>query len=179
MAVLGIVVQEAGTRTDIRRRLTERFGAARFSPSTVYNSLPSLVADGRLRLVSGTSPDYDRYEALPAGIDEIREWLRRPDLPAIQPDALDGILAFAEPEDMPRIVRIIRKDQADSVATADLAHAALLTHKRLLRQAGTTTWRDRVRTAELEHEARRWVDRVKQMRLLADSLALIDTSSGE
>jgi len=176
MAVLGLVVQEPGTVADIYRRLTDRFGAAGFPRNSVHKNLPSLARDGHVRLVE------DRYEARPEGVAEIREWLRRPSLPAI-PDTLEGILAFVEREDLPAVLHMVREDERASRAACDLAHGGVLTHKRLLRRlpGGKATWRERVWMVELEYQAKRWLNRTEELALLGDKLEYLlkDTATGE
>jgi len=170
MAVLGLVVQEPGTVADIGRRLAVRFGSAGFPRSSVHKNLPSLAKDGRVCLVEpGATPKLDRYEASTQGVAEVREWLRRPSLPAI-PDVLDGLLAFAEPEDLPAVLSTIREDEQASRAECDLAHGRVLTHKRLLRRMGAVSWRERLCMLGLEHQAKRWGDRAEELALLGDKL---------
>jgi hypothetical protein len=117
--------------------LEGRFGSAQFSHATAYHALKRLAKQGLIRPVdaassSPTQPaasaDADAvelpataYEATPAGIAHFRRWLRASTATPPVREELQAKIAFCGPEDLPRMVEIVREAElACAVQLEDL-----------------------------------------------------------
>jgi DNA-binding PadR family transcriptional regulator len=139
-AVLGLVIEQPGNSYQLEQRLERRFGSAQFSHATAYHALKRLAKQGLIQPVgewspaappsppNQSSPPTQRgeaaeppataYEATPAGIAHFRRWLRSSTaMPPVR-EELQAKIAFCGPEDLPRMVEIVRE--------AELACAAQL-----------------------------------------------------
>jgi len=108
MAILGLVIERPDeTVSKIATLFTERFHYARFSPSTVYNTLPRLADHGSAQRTYVAQPGQkpsaeDRYEATERGVDAFREWVRDFAMePTPMRDAFYCRMEFAELGDFP------------------------------------------------------------------------------
>ena len=134
-AVLGLVIELPGNSYQLEQRLEGRFGSAQFSHATAYHALQRLAKQGLIRPIEDSSPavqsaasaDADAdvaelpataYEATPAGIAHFRRWLRASTATPPLREELQAKIAFCGPEDLPRMVEIVRE--------AELACAAQL-----------------------------------------------------
>jgi DNA-binding PadR family transcriptional regulator len=138
-AVLGLVIELPGNSYQLEQRLEARFGSSRFSHATAYHALKRLSKQGLIRPIEDSSPgaqsaasadadadvDVDvadlpatAYEATPAGIAHFRRWLRASTATPPVREELQAKIAFCGPEDLPRMVAIVRE--------AELACAAQL-----------------------------------------------------
>jgi DNA-binding PadR family transcriptional regulator len=134
-AVLGLVIELPGNSYQLEQRLEGRFGSAQFSHATAYHALKRLAKQGLIRPIEDSSPavqspasaDADAdvaelpataYEATPAGIAHFRRWLRASTATPPLREELQAKIAFCGPEDLPRMVEIVRE--------AELACAAQL-----------------------------------------------------
>jgi len=134
-AVLGLVIELPGNSYQLEQRLEGRFGSAQFSHATAYHALKRLAKQGLIRPIedsreaaqSAASADADAevtelpataYEATPAGIAHFRRWLRASTATPPLREELQAKIAFCGPEDLPRMVEIVRE--------AELACAAQL-----------------------------------------------------
>jgi DNA-binding PadR family transcriptional regulator len=146
-AVLGLVIELPGNSYQLEQRLEARFGSAQFSHATAYHALKRLSKQGLIRPIEDSSPpplsaapplsalaaqsaasanpDTDvadlpatAYEATPAGIAHFRRWLRASTATPPVREELQAKIAFCGPEDLPRMVAIVRE--------AELACAAQL-----------------------------------------------------
>ena len=135
-AVLGLVIEQPGNSYQLERRLERRFGSAQFSHATAYHALKRLAKQGLIRPVEDTSPaapssaggrsdaaelPATAYEATPAGIAHFRRWLRSATaMPPVR-EELQAKIAFCGPEDLPRMVEIVREaEMACSTQLKDL-----------------------------------------------------------
>jgi hypothetical protein len=134
-AVLGLVIEQPGNSYQLEQRLEARFGSAQFSHATAYHALKRLSKQGLISPIEDSSPaaqsaasanpDADvadlpatAYEATPAGIVHFRRWLRASTATPPVREELQAKIAFCGPEDLPRMVEIVRE--------AELACAAQL-----------------------------------------------------
>jgi len=132
-AVLGLVIELPGNSYQLEQRLEARFGSAQFSHATAYHALKRLSKQGLISPIEDPGPaaqspasaDADvadlpatAYEATPAGIAHFRRWLRASTATPPVREELQAKIAFCGPEDLPRMVAIVRE--------AELACAAQL-----------------------------------------------------
>jgi DNA-binding PadR family transcriptional regulator len=135
-AVLGLVIEQPGNSYQLEQRLERRFGSAQFSHATAYHALKRLAKQGLIRPIEDTSPTAPSsaggsgdaaelpatfYEATPAGIAHFRRWLRSSTaMPPVR-EELQAKIAFCGPEDLPRMVEIVREaEMACSTQLKDL-----------------------------------------------------------
>jgi DNA-binding PadR family transcriptional regulator len=116
-AVLGLVIERPGYGYELIQRLEQRIEGWRPSETAVYPALRSLRAEGMIRAREATA-DGDVvsahrgvvwYEATEIGRDEFRAWVRAPTDIAPQRDPFWLKVAFASPEDLPRLVELARE----------------------------------------------------------------------
>jgi Transcriptional regulator PadR-like family len=132
-AVLGLVIELPGNSYQLERRLEGRFGSAQFGHATAYHALKRLTKQGLIRPVQDASPPAESadgagaevvelpgtvYEATPAGMAHFKHWLRASTATPPVREELQAKIAFCGPEDLPRMVEIVRE--------AELACAAQL-----------------------------------------------------
>ena len=160
MMVLGLVIQQPDTVAGVGRRLADQFASARFPRSSAHNNLPSLAAKGYVRLVAKGPPDepsLDRYEATPAGVELLRGWLRRVELPPAIRDGLQCKLEFLERRDLATLIQIVRGEEDAYTSACDTARARVLQEQRLRRARGKPRdWRLRLRGIQSKDEANLW-----------------------
>ncbi len=129
MAILGLVIEcPDETVSTIASLFAERFHYARFSPSTVYNTLPRLADHGRTQRTYVAQPGEkpsaeDRYEATEGGVDAFREWVRDFAMePTPMRDPFYCRMEFAELGDFPlmdeSLERELKMCQEECVATS-------------------------------------------------------------
>jgi len=116
-AVLGLVIERPGYGYELIQRLEQRIEGWRPSETAVYPALRSLRADGMIRAreatAGGAVASAHRgvvwYEATDLGRDEFRAWVRAPTDLAPQRDPFWLKVAFASPDDLPRLVELARE----------------------------------------------------------------------
>ncbi len=153
MAVLGLVIERPNqTGGWYRGAVAQRFPRARFSPSAAHQALNRLLLrdDGplirRTRAVGARSPSAAeheqvdggdatvvrgrsaeaRYKATPAGYEAFRAWMFQPptSLPVVR-QALYGRIGLARLEDLPRLIRVVREEEAIATHLYEEANAEL------------------------------------------------------
>jgi DNA-binding PadR family transcriptional regulator len=109
-AVLGLVIEQPDSASQLGRRLVERFRSAQFTRSTGHNALTRLARQGLVRVVAEdcASGEEERYEATPQGLEHFRTWLQSSSTaaPALR-EELQAKVAFCAPEDLPRVIDAI------------------------------------------------------------------------
>ena len=118
--MLGLVIERPGNSYQLERRLEGRFGSAQFGHATAYHALKRLTKQGLIRPVgdgdeaaalaraeAGDLP-ATAYEATPAGITHFRRWLRASTATPPVREELQAKIAFCGPEDLPRMIEIVR-----------------------------------------------------------------------
>ncbi len=115
-AVLGLVIERPGYGYELIQRLGDRIEGWRPSETAVYPALKSLRAEGMIRardVVAGGSGSAHRgvvwYEATDVGRDEFSDWMHAPNDLVPQRDPFWLKVAFARPDDLPRLVELARE----------------------------------------------------------------------
>lgn len=119
MAVLGLVIEQPNdTVSHIGQCLGRRFHRARFARSTAHSALPRLAHLGRVRrthLEQGNDRSLDRYEATAEGVAAFQAWMF--EAPGARPalrEAMYGRIELCRPEDLPRLIKMARREEAVS-----------------------------------------------------------------
>jgi hypothetical protein len=173
MAVLGIVIEQPNdTVSHIGRCLGERFTRARFARSTAHSSLPRLAHSGRVRrthLERGNDRSLDRYEATAVGIETFHTWMF--ELPRAIPalrEAMYGRIEFCRPEDLPRLIKMVRQEEA--VSDDMYKEAAWRLRRQRLKQTGPTDDARKIREVLLYADPLHWSARAERYALIAERL---------
>jgi DNA-binding PadR family transcriptional regulator len=173
-AVLGLVIEQPDSASQLGRRLVERFRSAQFTRSTGHNALARLARQGLVRVVSddgatGEAEHEERYEATPQGVAHFSAWLRSSSTaaPALR-EELQAKIAFCEPDDLPRQIEAICAEEracASMFAAAQgrISAAELLAPRRV---TGAQRWSELARQAVLRDEAAMWGMRFKRLERL-------------
>jgi DNA-binding PadR family transcriptional regulator len=158
MMVLGLVIQQTDTVAGVARRLADQFASARFPPSSAYNGLPALAAQGHVRLVEeGAESSLNVYEGTSKGIKHLRRWLRSTSLPPTVRDALQGKLEFIEREDLVGLIGIVREEEKAHTSACNIAQAQVLQEQRSrLVKRKSWDWRTRLRHIQRKDEVMLW-----------------------
>jgi len=121
--VLGLVIDQPDTPSDLERRLAESYPAARFAGSAAHNAIERLERAGFVGLVDG-SPG--RYAATPKGISRFRKWrLTPPSTPPPQREAVHGMIRHSRPEDLPRLIESVAREEQAFARDYAKAHSLL------------------------------------------------------
>jgi DNA-binding PadR family transcriptional regulator len=117
-AVLGLVIEKPGYGYELIQRLGERIEGWRPSYSSVYPALHLLRRQDLIRAreaSAGGEGSAHRsvvwYEATDAGRSQFRAWMVAPTVPAPLRDELQVKIAFADVEDLPRLVELTREQE--------------------------------------------------------------------
>jgi DNA-binding PadR family transcriptional regulator len=181
-AVLGLVIERPGNSYQLERRLEGRFGSAQFGHATAYHALKRLTKQGLIRPVGDSSPSADpsagvvaeatelpatTYEATPEGAAHFKNWLRASTATPPVREELQAKIAFCGPEDLPRMVEIVRE--------AELACAAQLEdlNERMRRQRrleGDEPWRRLMGMIVTAGDVAWWDSRIKWLQALRQYL---------
>jgi DNA-binding PadR family transcriptional regulator len=180
MMVLGLVVQEPDSVAGVARRLADQFASARFPKTSAHNNLPSLARDGYVRLVRrGEKASLDRYEATVKGVELLRGWLRRTELPPAIRDVVQCKLELLQREDLAALVEIMREEEDAYTSAHDIAHSRMLREQRSRRaRGGPGDWQTRLRAVQTKDEANLWGLMSQRLERLREELeALLDEIS--
>jgi hypothetical protein len=181
-AVLGLVIEQPGNSYQLERRLDGRFGSAQFGHATAYHALKRLTKQGLIRPIEDSSPPTDSsggadaetsefsattYEATQAGVAHFKHWLRASSATPPVREELQAKIAFCGPEDLPRMVEIVRE--------AELACAAQLEdlNERMRRQRrleGDDPWRRLMGMIVTAGDVAWWDSRIKWLQALRQYL---------
>lgn len=168
-AILGLFVAEPSTCQNIKTRLRSEYPTAKWSPSIVNITIPALVKQGLIVMLSeGSKPSEHFYKATEKGIDEFARWLTET-LPGPAPlrDSFLVWLANSTEESLPRMLTIARKQEI--AAEAELLKAQQrLNNERSLGGLDPAEWSGRARYTVLSLMVLTWNFRVefaKSMRL--------------
>ncbi len=184
-AVLGLVIEQPDSASQLGRRLVERFRSAQFTRSTGHNALARLARQGLVRVVAdgGAPGEEERYEATPQGVAHFSTWLRSSSTaaPALR-EELQAKIAFCAPEDLPRLVEAICAEEracASMFAAAQgrLSAAELLAPRG--RATGARRWSELARQAVLRDEAAMWGMRFKRLERLRARLEEMGAEVGD
>ncbi len=181
-AVLGLVIELPGNSYQLERRLEGRFGSAQFGHATAYHALKRLTKQGLIRPVEDPSPPAGSsagagtgtaelpgttYEVTPEGVAYFRHWLRASSATPPVREELQAKIAFCGPEDLPRMIEIVRE--------AELACAAQLEdlNERMRRQRrleGDDPWRRLMGMIVTAGDVAWWDSRIKWLQALRQYL---------
>jgi DNA-binding PadR family transcriptional regulator len=176
MMVLGVVVQQSDTVTEIGRRLKEQFAIAGFANGAAHNNLPSLADEGYVRLVRPGppgEPTQDFYEATQAGREHLSEWLRTTSASVLVRDILQCKLTLAgDRDDLDPLLQFVRSLEGIFTGMCDLAHARVLRDQRSRRASAKKPqdWRKRLRSIQTKDEANLWNLMSERLSHLGDDL---------
>ena len=181
MAVLGIVIEQPNdTVSHIGHCLGQRFTRSRFARSTAHSSLPRLAHSGRVRrthLEGGNDRSLDRYEATAEGIEAFRAWMF--DLPSAKPalrEAMYGRIELCRLEDLPRLIAMVRREEA--VSDDLYREAALRLRRQRLKNPDASDYARRIREVLLYADPMHWSARSERYALIAERLEEIAREAG-
>jgi DNA-binding PadR family transcriptional regulator len=148
-AVLGLVIELPGNSYQLERRLEGRFGSAQFGHATAYHALKRLAKQGLIRPVDESSAlagarmeagelPSTAYEATEAGITHFRRWLRASTATPPLREELQAKIAFCGPEDLPRMIEIVREAELACAAQLEDLNERMRRERRL---QGDDQWR--------------------------------------
>jgi DNA-binding PadR family transcriptional regulator len=170
-AVLGLVIEQPDSASQLGRRLVERFRSAQFTRSTGHNALSRLAREGLVRVVADGDAcgGEERYEVTPRGVEHFRAWLRSSSTaaPALR-EELQAKVAFCAPDDLPGVIDAICAEEracASMFAAAQgrLSAAELVAPKLA---TGAERWSELALRAVLRDEAAMWGMRFKRLERL-------------
>ncbi|HEY5344224.1 MAG TPA: hypothetical protein VIJ66_11285 [Solirubrobacteraceae bacterium] len=181
-AVLGLVLERPGNSYQLERRLEGRFGSAQFGHATAYHALKRLTKQGLIRPVEDSSPPADSsadaltataelsataYEATPEGAAHFKHWLRASTATPPVREELQAKIAFCGPEDLPRMVEIVREAElACAVQLEDLNERM----RRQRRLEGDDPWRRLMGMIVTAGDVAWWDSRIKWLHALRQYL---------
>ncbi len=181
MAVLGLVIEQPNdTVSHIGHCLGQRFTRSRFARSTAHSSLPRLAHSGRVRrthLERGNDRSLDRYEATAEGIEAFRAWMF--ELPSAKPalrEAMYGRIELCRLEDLPRLIAMVRKEEA--VSDDLYSEAALRLRRQRLKNPDASDYARRIREVLLYADPMHWSARSERYALIAERLEEIASEAG-
>ncbi len=182
MAVLGIVIEQPNdTVSHVGHCLGQRFTRARFARSTAHSSLPRLAHSGRVRrthLERGNDRSLDRYEATPEGLEAFHAWMF--ELPSATPairEAMYGRIEFCRPEDLPRLIKMVRQEEA--VSDDMYKEAAWRLRQQRLQKTGPADYARKIREVLLYADPLHWSSRAERYALIAERLEEIAREIGD
>jgi DNA-binding PadR family transcriptional regulator len=171
-AVLGLVIEQPDSASQLGQRLVERFRAAQFTRSTAHNALARLTQQGLVRAIGAqqTEPaEHERYEVTPQGLAHFQVWLRAASsaAPALR-EELHAKIEFCGPSDLPQLIEAICAEER-ACARMFAAAQGRLSEAELV-DAGHKTraerWSALSRRAVLRDEAAMWGMRFKRLERL-------------
>jgi DNA-binding PadR family transcriptional regulator len=182
--MLGLVIEQPDSASQLGRRLVERFRSAQFTRSTGHNALARLARQGLVRVTVGEDArgDEERYEATPRGMAHFGAWLRSSSsaAPALR-EELQAKIAFCAPEDLPRLIDAICAEER-ACASMFAAAQGRLSAAELLAPRGATgaqRWSELAHQAVLRDEAAMWGMRFKRLERLRARLEEMGAEVGE
>ena len=176
MAVLGLVIERPNqTAAWYRSALAQRFPRAGFADSAAHTALRRLARDDA-PLLRSTPGAGSRYEAMPAGFETFQTWMFRPPtaIPAVR-QALYGRVVLARLEDLPRLIRVVREEEAISTHLYEYTSGELRQHemrKRSRSGAGRTRadFEREIHETWLYVDPLHWSSRAALCRMVLDRL---------
>ncbi|HEY8304796.1 MAG TPA: hypothetical protein VIG42_09460 [Solirubrobacteraceae bacterium] len=137
--VLGLVVEQPSNCYQLDRRLAERFGSGGYSDGTARHAIPRLVEHGFVQAVrdlaclSSSRRVRARctvYEATPTGVDHFCEWMwSSVSTPPVR-EELHAKIALCRPDDLPRMVEVVREAEAVCAGKLEGLNWRLRSHRR-------------------------------------------------
>jgi DNA-binding PadR family transcriptional regulator len=178
-AVLGLVIELPGNSYQLERRLEGRFGSAQFGHATAYHALKRLAKQGLIRPVgegdelaasarvqAGELP-ATAYEATEAGIAHFRRWLRASTATPPLREELQAKIAFCGPEDLPRMIEIVREAESACAAQLEDLNERMRRERRL---QGDDQWRRLMGMIVTAGDVAWWDSRIRWLQALRQYL---------
>jgi hypothetical protein len=181
-AVLGLVIELPGNSYQLERRLEGRFGSAQFGHATAYHALKRLTKQGLIRPIEDSSPPAEppedagteaadlpgtAYEATPDGVAYFKHWLRASSATPPVREELQAKIAFCGPEDLPRMVEIVREAELACAAQLEDLNARM---RRQRRMESDDAWRRLTGLIVTAGDAAWWDSRIKWLQTLRQYL---------
>jgi DNA-binding PadR family transcriptional regulator len=163
-AVLGLVIEQPGNSYQLEQRLEGRFGSAQFGHATAYHALKRLTKQGLIRPVDDSSPSY---EATEAGITHFRSWLRASTATPPVREELQAKIAFCGPEDLPRMVEIVREAELACASQLEDLNERMRRERRL---GGDDPWRRLTGMIVTAGDVAWWDSRIRWLQTLRQYL---------
>jgi DNA-binding PadR family transcriptional regulator len=182
--VLGLVIEQPDSASQLGRRLVERFRSAQFTRSTGHNALARLARQGLVRVVADerSHGDEERYEATPRGLEHFRAWLhsRSTAAPALR-EELHAKVAFCAPEDLPRLIDAICAEEHACASMFAAAQGRLSAAELVAPRSPTDDERFSLlaHRAVLRDEAAMWGMRFKRLERLRARLEEMGAEAGD
>lgn len=181
-AVLGLVIEQPGNSYQLEQRLEGRFGSAQFGHATAYHALKRLTKQGLIRPLddsslpvpsiadAGITPadlPSTSYEATEAGITHFKGWLRASTATPPVREELQAKIAFCGPEDLPRMVEIIREAELACVSQLEDLNERMRRERRL---GGDDPWRRLTGIIVTAGDVAWWDSRIRWLQTLRQYL---------
>jgi Transcriptional regulator PadR-like family len=195
-AVLGLVIERPGNSYQLEQRLEGRFGSAQFSHATAYHALKRLAKQGLIRPIeaagspaesvagTGTSTSTGvgvdagadtgaaelpatAYEVTAAGITHFRRWLRASTATPPVREELQAKISFCGPEDLPRMVEIVREAELSCAAQLEDLNERMRRQRLLARE---DPWRRLTGMIVTAGDVAWWDARIKWLQTLRQYL---------
>jgi DNA-binding PadR family transcriptional regulator len=178
MVILGLVIERPDmTVSVIAQGLAERFDYARFSPSTVYNTLPRQADSGLVRRTHKALPDQnsaaDRYEITKQGAQEFYDWIHATTLapPALR-ESLYGRIELCEPKDIPFLVEMLRREETLCKQALSICRGRLASYEH--DEVDPDHWKAEWPAMLMTDQGLVWANRVRRLQRLRKGLEDID-----
>jgi DNA-binding PadR family transcriptional regulator len=177
-AVLGLLIEQPGNSYQLERRLEARFGSAQFAHGTAYQAVKRLSKQGLIRALDGDQPimaaraeasglPATAYEATAAGVEHFDHWLRASTSTPPVREELHAKIAFCGPDDLPRMIEIVREAELACAAQLEDLNARMRRERRL---AGEDEWRRLMGVIATAGDAAWWDARIKWLQALRQYL---------
>jgi DNA-binding PadR family transcriptional regulator len=177
-AVLGLLIEQPGNSYQLERRLEARFGSAQFAHGTAYQAVKRLSKQGLIRALDGDQPivvaraeagylPARAYAATAAGIEHFEHWLRASTSTPPVREELHAKIAFCGPDDLPRMIEIVREAELACAAQLEDLNARMRRERRL---AGEDEWRRLMGVIATAGDAAWWDARIKWLQALRQYL---------
>jgi DNA-binding PadR family transcriptional regulator len=181
-AVLGLVIESPGNSYQLERRLEGRFGSAQFGHATAYHALKRLTKQGLIRPIEDSRPPAESsaddgteavelpgttYEATPEGLAYFKHWLRASSSTPPVREELQAKIAFCGPEDLPRMVEIVREAELACSAQLEDLNERMRRQRRL---EADDPWRRLMGMIVTAGDVAWWDSRIKWLQALRQYL---------
>jgi hypothetical protein len=182
MAVLGLVIEQPdATVSHIGQCLGQRFHRSRFARSTAHSALPRLAHLGRVHrthLEQGNDRSLDRYEATPEGVEAFHAWMfEEPGARPALREAMYGRIELCRPEDLPRLIEMVRREEA--VSDDMYREATWKLRQQRLKKTAPHDYARQIREVLLYADPMHWSARSERYALIADRLEEIAAEIAE
>ena len=163
LLALGLLIDQSENGYQVEQRVRERLGSTGYSKGAVRNALSRLECRGEV-VREGCRGGYVPTEQ---GVARFKRWLRSStSLPPMREELLARI-AFCGPQDMPRLIEVIREAQLASIAQLE-DHNGLLVEEEA--RTDLKGWERHVACAVSNADAAWWDARIVWLESMRESL---------